>query len=87
MSGRKGAPRTEYFDTPANGEFYPVNGDTMASFVLSGPMLQATFKDEANHSDTLTCTVSADKNRMTCKGTLVGDGGRTVNYTDVYDRR
>jgi hypothetical protein len=77
----------ENFDTPANGEFYPVSSDTTAAFRLGEGSLQATFKGAAGETDTLTCTVTADRKKMTCEGVLVDANGRVSNYVDVYDRK
>jgi hypothetical protein len=82
----QGRKNVEAFDTPANGEFYPVSSDTTAAFRIGESSLAATFKGPAGETDTLTCTVSADRLKMTCKGALVDGHGRAVNYVDVYDR-
>ena len=82
----QGRKNVEAFDTPANGEFYPVSSDTTAAFRLGEGSLQATFKGSSGETDTLTCTVAADRKKMTCKGTLIDGEGRATNYVDVYDR-
>ena len=82
----EGQPHVETFDTVANGELYPVGSGTTASFRLTGDALQATFKGPAGQSDAQTCTVSADRKQMICRGVLTEGDGRTVNYVDVYDR-
>ena len=82
----EGAPHVETFDTAANGELYPISSGTTASFRLTGDALQATFTGPAGQSDAQTCTVSADRKQMTCRGILTEGDGRTVNYVDVYDR-
>ena len=79
-------PNVETFDAPANGEFYPVSSDTTAAFRLGEGSLQATFKGLSGETDSLTCTVTADRRKMTCKGVLIDGHGRTANYVDVYDR-
>ena len=63
-----------------------VASDTTASAHLSGDTLQATFNGDAGQSDALTCTVSANRNQMTCQGVLSDGRGHSVNYVDVYDR-
>ena len=82
----QGRKSVEAFDTPANGEFYPVSSDTTAAFRLGEGSLQATFKGQTGETDTLTCTVAADRKKMTCKGTLIDGEGRATDYVDVYDR-
>ena len=80
-----GQPHVVAFDARANGEFIRISSDTTASARLAGDTLQATFKGPTGQSDVQTCSVSADRRQMTCRGVLT-DGDRTVNYVDVYDR-
>ena len=82
-----GRQHVETFDTVANGEFYPISSETTASFRLTGDTLQVTFKGPAGQSDAHTCTISADRKQMMCRGVLTEGDGRTVNYVDVYDRK
>jgi len=64
----------------------PQGANTTASARMADEALQATFNGAAGQSDTQTCTVSADRTQMTCKG-LVSDGqGHSASYVDVYDR-
>lgn len=87
MTNAQGRPAVESFDTPANGEFYPISSGTTAAFRLTGSALEATFKGPAGEIDTLTCAVSADRNRMTCNGAVTGPDGKPGTYVDVYDRK
>jgi len=80
-------PYVETFDVTANGEFAPISSETTASVRLTADTLQATFKGPAGQSDSQTCTLSADRTQMTCRGVLTVGEGQTVNYVDVYDRR
>jgi hypothetical protein len=82
----EGQPQVETFDTVANGEFYPISGETAASFRLTDDALQVTFNGPAGQSDAQTCTLSADHKQMICRGVLTEGDGRTVSYVDVYDR-
>jgi hypothetical protein len=82
----EGRKNVEAFDTPANGEFYPVSSDTTAAFRLGENSLQATFKGTKGETDSLSCSVGADRNKMTCRGMLIDGDGRTIRYVDVYDR-
>jgi hypothetical protein len=82
----QGQKSVETFDAMPNGEFYPVSSDTTAAFRLDGGTLQGTFKGPNGETDTLTCTVSADRKKMTCKGVLIDGQGKTANYIDVFDR-
>ena len=87
ITDAQGQQAVERFDSPANGEPYPVNSDTTASFRLGTNTLHATFTGPAGQSDTLTCTVSADLRKMTCNGSVTGPDGKAANYVDIYDRR
>jgi hypothetical protein len=86
VAAAQGRRNVEAFDTPANGEFYPVSSDTTAAFRLGESALQATFKGPTGETDSLTCTVATDRKKMTCKGVLIDGDGRAANYVDVYDR-
>ena len=86
VTDAQGRPMVQSFDTPANGEFYPVSGDTTAAFNLTESALQATFKGPAGETDAMTCVVSTDHRKMTCNGVLTGGNGKSATYVDVYDR-
>ena len=60
--------------------------DTTASARLTDETLQATFNGPGGRSDTQTCTVSANRKQLTCKGVLSDGQGHSVSYVDVYDR-
>jgi hypothetical protein len=81
-----GQPHVVTFDAAANGEFIRISSDTTVSARLAGDTLQATFKGPTGRSDVQTCSVSADRRQMTCRGVLTDGHGRTVNYVDLYDR-
>jgi hypothetical protein len=87
ITNTKGEQSVESFDTPANGEFYPVNADTMVAFRLGPSSLQATFKGPQGQTDDLACTVSTDRQTMTCKGRMTKADGQAQSYVDVYERR
>jgi hypothetical protein len=82
----QGQPNVETFDVVANGEFYPISGDTTAAFRLTGNTFQATFKGPTGQTDDLTCTLAADQKKMTCKGVLSDGASHVTNYVDVFDR-
>ncbi len=87
ITNAQGRPSVESFDTPANGEAYPINGDTVATFRLSTTSLEGMFKGPAGETDALNCALSPDQLRMTCNGTLTGTDGKSQTYVDVYDRK
>jgi hypothetical protein len=78
-----GQPHVVALDAAATGESYPISSETTASARLAGDTLEATFKGPTGQSDAQTCTVSADQQRMTCRGLLSDGAGRTVSYVDV----
>jgi hypothetical protein len=82
----QGQSNVETFDVVANGEYYPINSDTMAAFAVNGSLLQSTFKGPNGETDTLTCVLSPDQRKMTCRGALSDGNGRTTTYVDVFDR-
>jgi hypothetical protein len=79
-------PHVVTVDAAANGESHRVSSDTTASVHLTDNALQVTFKGPGGRSDAQTCTVSADHQKMTCKGVLTDGAGHTASYVDVYDR-
>jgi hypothetical protein len=87
VTNAQGRPAVESFDTPANGEFYPISSGTIAAFTLDAGMLKATFKGPTGETDALSCAVSPDQMKMTCNGTLTDTDGKSATYVDVYDRR
>jgi len=79
-------PHVVTFAAGADGESHRISSDTTASVRLIGSGLQTTFKGPAGRSDVQTCTVSADHQKMTCKGVLTDGAGHRASYVDVYDR-
>ncbi len=86
VTDAQGRPSVEAFDTPANGEFYPISSDTTAAITLNSNTLQVIFKGPVGETDTLTCTLSAGARKMTCNGTLSRPHETPQSYVDVYDR-
>jgi hypothetical protein len=58
------------FAAEADGSAKPISSDTSASARMSDEGLQATFSGPAGRSDTQTCSVSANRKQMTCRGVL-----------------
>jgi len=83
------AKHTQSFDGPADGQPHPVVGSVQgetAAFTVGDNSMQAVFRNPAGESDTVMCTLSNDRRKMTCRGTVVESKGRSSNYIDVYDR-
>jgi len=76
------------FDAPPDGQPHPVQGSgdgTTAAFTLANGVLQAVFKNPAGQADSVACSLSPDRIKMTCKGSVSGPKGPET-YVDVYDR-
>lgn len=86
VTDRLGRKSVENFDTPANGEFYPVSSDVTAAFTLNGQTLRGIFKGPSGETDDMTCGLSPDHQKMTCNGQINQGEGKPESYTDVYDR-
>ena len=73
-------------ESGADGESHRISSDTTASVRLIGSGLQTIFQGPSGRSDVQTCTVSADNQKMTCKGVLTDGASHRAGYVDVYDR-
>ncbi|GIL39166.1 hypothetical protein [Roseiterribacter gracilis] len=62
------------------------NGGAAAFSKGSDGAVKIAFKEKDGSTGDESCTVSSDKKKMTCKGTMKGKDGKTADYTDVYDR-
>jgi len=60
---------------------------TTGAFTLIGDALEGTYTNQDGSSDRSSCTVSADREKMTCRGTESDGKGHSMNYVDVYDRQ
>jgi len=81
-----GASHVVTLESGADGESHRISSDTTASVRLIGSGLQTIFQGPSGRSDVQTCTVSADNQKMTCKGVLTDGAGHRASYVDVYDR-
>lgn len=86
----QGASHVESFNGAANGKPAPLQGSpdgTTIAVTLAGTTLNATYTAPDGSSDHESCSVSADRKKMTCRGTETDGKGHSANYTDVYDRQ
>jgi hypothetical protein len=87
ITDAQGQKDVETYDTPGNGDFYSLDGDTMVAHRIGLKTLQSTFKDGDGDTDQVTCTLSTGATQMTCNGVITHPDGSTAQYTDVFDRR
>ncbi|HYM04013.1 MAG TPA: hypothetical protein VET85_13760 [Stellaceae bacterium] len=86
----KGEKHTESFTGAADGKPTPVAGGAngmTAEVKMIGAALDITYKVADGSSDHVSCSVSADNNKMTCRGTESDGKGHSANYVDVYNRQ
>ncbi len=86
----KGETHVQSFDGRGDGSAAPVAGapdGAMASFTVTPTGFQGHYTNRDGSSERTDCTVSADRAKMSCRGTEADAKGRTRAYTDVYDRR
>ena len=60
---------------------------TTGVFTLAGDTLEGSYANQDGSSDRSSCTVSADRKKMTCHGTESDGKGHSMDYVDVYDRQ
>jgi hypothetical protein len=70
-----------------DGKERPAKGGGVAAFSKgSDGSTKIAYKDPAGGTGEEICTVTGDKKKMTCEGTMKGKDGKSADYTDVYDR-
>jgi hypothetical protein len=70
-----------------DGKERPAKGGGSASFTRGNDgSTKIAFKETNGSTGEETCTVSSDKKKMTCNGTMKTKDGKSADYTDVYDR-
>jgi hypothetical protein len=84
----KGATHKMSWSGAYDGKERPAKGGGgAAAFTKGGDgSIKIAFKEKDGSTGDETCTVSSDRKKMTCNGTVKGKDGRTVDYTDIYDR-
>lgn len=84
-----GSQHTESFSGSGGGQAGPVTGapDTTGAFTVTASTLEASYQSKDGNTDRTSCTLSADRKKMTCRGTESDGKGHSMNYVDVYDRR
>lgn len=86
----KGEPHRQSFSGPGDGKPAPVTGSTDGSegaFTVTPATLDIVYTYRGGASDRSSCTLSADRRKMTCRGTENDGKGHAAGYVDVYDRK
>jgi hypothetical protein len=84
-----GSQHAESFAGSGGGQPGPITGapDTTGAFTVTASTLEASYQSKDGSTDRTSCTLSADRRKMTCRGTESDGKGHSMNYVDVYDRR
>jgi hypothetical protein len=83
----KGKTHKSSWSGAYDGKERPAKGGGAAAFTKnSDGSTKIAFKEKDGGGGEETCSVSSDKKKMTCKGTMKSKDGKTAEYTDVYDR-
>jgi hypothetical protein len=83
----KGKTHTMSWSGAYDGKERPAKGGGDAAFTKGdNGAINVSFKEKDGSSGKESCTISDDKKKMTCKGTMTAKDGKTSDYTDVYDR-
>ncbi|MDB5366621.1 MAG: hypothetical protein JWM77_2548 [Rhodospirillales bacterium] len=83
----KGKTRKMSWSGAYDGKERPAKGGGAAAFTKGNDgSTKVAFKEKDGSTGEETCTVSSDKKKMTCKGTMKSKDGKSADYTDVYDR-
>ncbi len=87
VTDAQGRPMVQSFDAPANGEFYPVSGDTTAAFNLTeiGPPGHVQGAGGRDGRDDLRCVDGSSENDLQRGADRWQRQERDVQV-DVYDR-
>jgi hypothetical protein len=86
----KGERHMQSFSGAGDGRPAPVTGSTDGSqgaFTVTPTTLGIVYTYRGGASDRSSCTLSADRRKMTCRGTENDGKGHSASYVDVYDRK
>ncbi|HXZ00084.1 MAG TPA: hypothetical protein VEI03_08790 [Stellaceae bacterium] len=85
-----GARHVQSFSGSGDGKPAPVSGapqGTTGALTVSATSYEAVYSNPDGSTDRSTCSLSADRQKLTCKGTDNDGKGHSAPYTDVYDRQ
>jgi hypothetical protein len=78
------------FNGTGDGKPVPVTGSPDAStgaFTVTAATLDSVYTNRDGSTDRASCSLSADRKKMTCRGTESDGKGHSASYVDVYDRK
>lgn len=86
----KGERHQQSFSGAGDGKPVPVPGSTDGSttaFTVTTTKLESASASADGSTDRSSCSLSADRKKMTCRGTESDGKGHSGTYVDVYDRK
>ncbi len=90
MIDEKGERHVQSFSGTGDGKSAPVAGTSdgsMGAFTVTATLLDSVYTYPGGASDRSSCSVSADRKTMTCRGIESDGKGHFAAYVDVYDRK
>jgi len=85
-----GGRHTQSYDGSGDGKPAAVSGappGTTGALKVTGNSYEAVYTNADGSSDRSSCSLSPDRQKLTCRGTDSDGKGHSMAYTDVYDRQ
>jgi hypothetical protein len=85
-----GAQHQQSFSGSGDGKPSPVGGapaGTTGALTVTPTHFDSVYSNSDGSADRSSCTLSADRRKMTCRGADSDGKGHSIPYTDVYDRQ
>jgi hypothetical protein len=90
LTDAAGVQHQKSFDGSGDGKRITVSGavpGTTAAFTVTPNTFDADYRSPDGGSDRSSCALSADRQKLTCRGTDTDGQGHATSYVDVYDRQ
>jgi len=84
----KGASDVQSFTGTGDGK--PITGSpdgATRAFTVTPATLDSVYRYPDGGSDSASCSLSADRKKLTCRGSESDGKGHSATYVDVYDRK
>ena len=80
-----GSQHAESFSGGGNGQPGAVTGapDTTGAFTVTANTFDANYTSKDGSTDRTSCSLSADRKKMTCRGTESDGKGHSMNYVEI----